>query len=152
MGKKITIKWNDVKNNAPLPHYICNGSNITIEIDDDGKIQASGTCLFPKNDKTLSKRKQVNHFHSIILLTNVIFALNVVWNAARATAQVTNWEKMLSVETHTRVFHPIKIDQPYHFVALLEKMKKDFNKVTLKILDVDNKTELISVETTVIAN
>lgn len=150
MNKEIIINWNDVKDRAPLPHYVKEGSELCL-IEDDGGFQILGTCLFPKEDPTLSSRSKVNHFHSIILLGNVdvVFALNIAWNTARAVAPKIGWKNMVSVETHTRVFHPIKIDQPYPFIVFLEPMKGNFKKVRLEILDVDNKTKLISVETKV---
>ena len=132
--EQYTINWDNVKGIAPLPHYICNGSNVTVKINDDAVIQISGTCFFPKEDPTLSLRNKVNHFHTIRLLENVVFALNVVWNAARTVSPNMGWEKMESVETQTRIFHPIMIDQDYTFHSTLKSMKGYFKEVTVEIL------------------
>lgn len=148
MEKKF-FKWDDVKNQCPPPHYIKPNSTVTVEIGGGEIIKASGICLFPKEDPTLTSRRQVNHFHSILLLEDVVFALNVIWNLARVIQPEKGWKDMVSVKTETRVFHPIEIGHSYAFYVYIEPLKGNFKKAKLRIVS-DEEIEYISAVTTVI--
>lgn len=137
MKTKTKVSWKDFERKAPLPHYLCPDSNIAIEYDEE-TIEMTGNCLFPSRDKTLKARGHVNHFH-VIMLIDVIYALNVLWNSARIVKSKLGWETMLAITTKSKITTKFKLDKQYLFYLKGEKAKMGIWSVTLSISDDENK-------------
>lgn len=131
--KKETILWNDFSEKSPPPHYLAPESEIIVEYDNDTIIM-TGECLFPSSDPTLKSRNHVNHFH-VIMLIDVISALNVLWNSARIAKEKLGWEKMLSITTKSKITKKFTLDRRYRFHVEARKAKMGIWKITLTIND-----------------
>lgn len=131
--KTEKIMWNDYTEKLPPPHYLDPKSEIVIEYDNE-TIKMTGKCLFPSEDPTLKQRGHVNHFH-VIMLIDVMYALNVLWNGARLAKEKLGWEKMLAITTKSKITQKFKLDTPYAFQAEAKKAKMGIWKVTLYIKD-----------------
>lgn len=140
--KKETILWNDFSEKSPPPHYLTPGSEIIVEYDENTIIM-TGECLFPRSDPTLKSRNHVNHFH-VIMLIDVISALNVLWNGARIAKEKLGWEKMLSITTKSKITKKFTLDRRYGFYAEARKAKMNIWKITLAIND--NRETIAEVE------
>lgn len=131
--KKVTVSWKDFESKAPLPHYVCAEQDILVEYNET-KIIGKGCCLFPGEDETLKQRGHVNHFH-LVMLVDVIHALNVVWNLGRVAKDIMCWDNMLSIQTSSKVREKLSIDKKYDFQICAEKTRKDIWKIVLIISD-----------------
>lgn len=138
--KTEKISWKDFKKESPPPHYLDPESEIMVEYDSE-TIKIHGQCLFPSNDPTLKSRNHVNHFH-VIMLIDVISALNVLWNSARIAKEKLGWEKMLSISTSSKITQKFMLDKSYIYQIQAKKAKMGIWKVTLII--VDDKGETIA--------
>lgn len=129
--KKSTVSWKDFQKKAPPPHYLCPDSTVTIEHDEE-TIKMTGQCLFPSSDQTLKARGHVNHFH-VIMLIDVVYALNVLWNGARIVKEKFGWEKMLAITTKSKITKKFVLDERYEFQVQAKKAKMGIWRITLNI-------------------
>jgi hypothetical protein len=93
-----------------------------------------GECLFPSNDPTLKARNHVNHFH-VIMLIDVVYALNVLWNGARVAKEKLGWGEMLAITTKSKITQKFILDKKYAFHAQARRAKMGIWKITLRIND-----------------
>ncbi|MCF7834932.1 hypothetical protein K9M48_02655 [Candidatus Gracilibacteria bacterium] len=131
--KKEIVKWEDFSKKSPPPHYLDSKSDIVIEYDDKN-VEMIGKCIFPSSDPTLESRGHVNHFH-IIMLIDVVSALNVLWNGARIVKEKLGWEDMLSITTESKITQKLKLDILYVFEAKVKKVKMGLWQASLIIKD-----------------
>lgn len=134
--KKVTVSWKEFQSKAPLPHYVCAEQDILVEYNET-TITGKGSCLFPGEDETLKQRGHVNHFH-LVMLVDVIYALNVVWNMGRVAKDLMLWDEMLSIQTSSKVTKKLILDKKYDFQISAEKAKENIWKINLIISDGGN--------------
>lgn len=146
--KTEKIRWEDFVEKCPPPHYLDPESEITVEYDEE-RIKMIGQCLFPSSDNTLKSRNHVNHFH-VIMLIDVISALNVLWNGARIAKEKLGWEKMLCITTKSKITQKFALDKKYAFEAEAKKAKMGIWKINLHIKDQEK--IIAEVETTAKVN
>ncbi|MFA7717302.1 MAG: hypothetical protein WC875_01130 [Candidatus Absconditabacterales bacterium] len=133
---KTKISWKDFRKKSPPPHYLCPDSDIIVEYDGE-TIKMAGQCLFPSSDQTLKSRNHVNHFH-VIMLIDVVCALNVLWNAARIAKEKFGWKEMLSITTKSKITQKLVLDKKYSFHVQAKRAKLGIWKITLHIADKEN--------------
>lgn len=131
--KTEKIKWNDFSEKTPPPQYVNSDSDIIVEYDNE-RIKMFGQCLFPSNDNTLNSRNHANHFH-IIMLFDVIYALNVIWNGARIVKEKLGWTEMFSITTKSKITQKIELDKKYTFEIEANKAKMNIWKINMYIKD-----------------
>ena len=131
--KKEIVNWKDFSENFPPPHYLDPESEIVVEYNEES-IKMIGQCLFPSSDNTLKTRNHVNHFH-VIMLIDVVYALNVLWNSARIAKEKLGWEEMLSITTKSKITQKFILDASYIFEIEARKAKMGIWKATLYIKD-----------------
>ena len=134
--KKEVVNWKDFSEKSPPPHYLDPESEIIVEYNEEA-MKIIGKCLFPSSDPTLKTRNHVNHFY-VIMVIDVIFALNVLWNCARIAKEKLVWESMLSITTNSKIIRKLDLDVSYVFEAEVKKAKMDLWEAILKIKNQGN--------------
>ncbi len=134
--KKEVVNWKDFSEKSPPPHYLDPESEIIVEYNEES-VKMIGKYLFPSSDPTLKTRNHVNHFH-VIMVIDVIFALNVLWNGARIAKEKLGWENMLAITTNSKIIQKLELDVSYVFEAELKKAKMGLWEATLRIKSQSN--------------
>ena len=134
--QKEVVNWKDFSEKSPPPHYLDPESEIIVEYKEES-VKMIGKCLFPSSDPTLKTRNYVNHFH-VIMVIDVIFALNVLWNGARIAKEKLGWENMLAITTNSKIIQKLELDVSYVFEAEVKKAKMGLWEATLRIKSQSN--------------